>query len=249
MSNFIVVIPSYKRSIEICKKSLKTLSEGGVKASRIYIFVANRNEEKTYGNTLEKKTYHKIVVGVPGIQRQRIYISKYFPNGKHIVSIDDDVEAVLKLKGDKLIQIKNLPKLFTENFNLLKKLKLYIWGVYPVRNTLFMSNTITTDLRFIIGTMYGYINRKNPKLYPKTKVKEDYETSILYYLMDGGVLRFNNITIKTKFMVKGGCGDDKEGKRTKMNETAANYLVKKYPNLVKRRDRKNGMPEVRLLNK
>ena len=42
-------------------------------------------------------------------------------------------------------------------------------------------------------------------------------------------------------------GTDKDGKRFKMNKEAAEYLEKKYPKYVRRQDRKNGMPEIRLI--
>ena len=68
--------------------------------------------------------------------------------------------------------------------------------------------------------------------------------SILYYLMDGGVIRYNNVTIKTKFHAEGGLG--KTDGRFEANKHAAEYLVKKYPELVSIFHRKNGMTEVKL---
>ena len=126
----------------------------------------------------------------------------------------------------------------------MKKEKLFIWGIYPVRNPFFMYNEITTDLRFIIGVTFGFITRHNKKLKMSTKseTKEDYEQTILYYLMDGGVIRFNNITTKTKFNAPGGLGTD----RFDRNKNAAEYLTEKYPEIATRHDRKNGSPEVKL---
>jgi len=66
----------------------------------------------------------------------------------------------------------------------------------------------------------------------------------LYYLKDGGVVRYNNITIKTKFHAEGGLGKT-EG-RFEANKEAAAYLEKTYPDLVSIFKRKNGMSEVRL---
>jgi len=115
-----------------------------------------------------------------------------------------------------------------------------------VRNPFFMKDKVTTDLKFIIGTMYGFINRHDSSLQPNSSIKEkeDYETSILYYLKDGGVVRYNNVTIKTKFHAEGGLGKT-EG-RFQANKEAAAYLEKTYPDLVSVFHRKNGMPEVRL---
>jgi hypothetical protein len=75
----------------------------------------------------------------------------------------------------------------------------------------------------------------------KAETKEDYETSILYYLKDGGVLRFNHITFKTKFNAVGGLGTD----RYDRNKNAALYLKKQYPDIVNIFNRSNGTHEVK----
>ena len=43
-----VAIPSYKREKILLKKSLPTLIEGKVSPNQIYIFVANKSEQKNY---------------------------------------------------------------------------------------------------------------------------------------------------------------------------------------------------------
>jgi hypothetical protein len=158
--------------------------------------------------------------------------------------MDDDVEELQQLKGEKLVKIKNINNFFLDAYKLMKKEKLYIWGIYPVRNAFFMYNEVTFDLRFIIGVTFGFITRhdKYLKMSTKAETKEDYEQTILYYLKDGGVIRFNNITSKTKFNAPGGLGND----RFERNKNAAEYLTKKYPDIVTRKDRTNGMPEIKL---
>jgi hypothetical protein len=243
-----VAIPSYKRETVLSKKSLNTLIKGKVPPSKIFIFVANNEEKKNYETVLDKKTYNKIIIGKKGIANQRKFIKNYFKEGEYIVSIDDDVESVLQLKKSKLVELTNLNSFFIDAFNKLKKEGLYIWGIYPVRNDFFMKTKkpITTDLKFIIGVLYGFIVRHDKSLEPSTKSegKEDYEQSILYYKKDGGVLRFNHITTKTKFLAKGGLGEEK--KRFEINKKAAAYLNKKYPEFITIFHRKNGMTEVKL---
>lgn len=244
MSNYVVAIPTYNRQDVLANKSLKTLLDGGVSKNKIYLFVANKEQYKLYEDVIPKNMYNKIVVGKIGIANQRKFISKYFSEGQYVVSMDDDVEELQILKGEKLVKLKDVDGFFKDAYKLLKKEHLFIWGIYPVRNPFFMYNNITTDLRFIIGVLFGYINRHNRKLEPsvKAETKEDYEQTILYYKMDGGVLRFNNITPKTKFNAPGGLGTD----RYERNKNAAIYLSEKYPNIVTRFERKNGMPEIKL---
>lgn len=253
--SYVVAIPSYNRPNEIVQKTLKTLKAGGVNKNIIYIFVANDNEYKKYEEIVPKELYGKIIVGKLGIANQRIFIKHYFKENQHVVSIDDDVEALFKMTNSagtpgsapaKLIKITNVDKFFKDAFDRLKREKLFIWGIYPVNNAFFMQNKVTTGLKFIIGALYGFIVRKTSDLEPSINAegKEDYEQSILYYKKDGGVLRYNNVTIKTKFLAKGGLGAD----RFAMNKKAAEYLKKTYPELVTIFHRKNGMTEIRLAN-
>jgi hypothetical protein len=118
-----------------------------------------------------------------------------------------------------------------------------MWGIYPVRNPFFMKKKTSKGLSFIIGALHGYIVRHDKSLEPSTSSegKEDYHQSILYYLKDGGVLRFNDVTIKTKFLAKGGLGQD----RFERNKKSAKYLQRTYPKLVSIFHRKNGMSEIR----
>lgn len=244
MVDYIIAIPTYNRVEEVIKKTLNTLKNANINKSKIYLFVANKQQFNLYNNNVPKDMYNKIIIGKKGITNQRMFISKYFPEGQYIISMDDDIEDFKILKGENLIKLKNINKFFIEAYKLLLKEKLYIWGIYPVYNPFFMYNEITTDLRFIIGMTYGYINRhnKNLKLSGKTETKEDYELTILYYKLDGGVLRFNNICVKSKLNAPGGLGTD----RFERNEKSANYLKDKYPDIVIRKDRKNGMPEIKL---
>ena len=242
---YVVAIPSFKRYNEITKKTLPTLKKGKVDKNKIYVFVANVTEEKLYKEKMDPNSYGKIVVGKKGLVPQRRYISQYFPKGTHIVSMDDDVQNMIRLtKDDKLKHITNLDSFFKKAFQTLKKKDLYLWGVYPVKNNLFMKRKTTTDLRFVIGVVHGYINRHSKDLYPSLKSvgKEDIEQSILFYLKDGGVLRFNDITFSTVFNAPGGLGTD----RYQMNKNAQEYLVKTYPGIAKPKFRKDGTPEITL---
>lgn len=242
MSNYVVAIPTYNRAKEVVSKTLATLLNGKVSKDRIHIFVANKEQEKLYEETVPKTMYHKIVVGKLGITNQRKFISKYFPKNQYIVSMDDDVEELLMMKNpETLVKIKDVDKFFNEAYDKLKSENLYIWGIYPVRNPFFMKKTITTDLKFIIGVLFGYINRHLKKLQPSTETKEDYEQSILYYKMDGGVVRYNYITPKTKFNAVGGLGTD----RFELYKNASKYLKKTYPEIITVFHRKNGVAEVR----
>jgi len=242
--SYVIAIPSYNRSNTISNKTLKTLYEGNINKNKIYIFVANKKEYDLYKKNVLPELYNKIIIGKKGITHQRNVIANYFPEGQYVISMDDDIEDLEILRGDKLVKLKNIHDFFIDSYKLLKKNNLYIWGIYPVRNPFFMYKETTYDLRFIIGLLFGFITRHNSKLKMSSKLemKEDYEQTILYFKMDGGVIRFNNITAKTKFNSEGGLGTD----RYERNKSAAEYLYKKYPDVITIFQRKNKMYEVKL---
>ena len=236
-----IAIPTYNRSDVIADKTLKTLLEGGVPSESIFLFVAKTERDKYKG------IHPNIVVGKIGITAQRNFIRQYFKEGDHVVEIDDDIEGLFRLSGEKLTKIKDVHGFFLDAFKEAKKEKRYLWGIYPVRNPFFMKHTKSTGLAFILGALHGFIVRHDKSLTPNPKAegKEDYEQSILYYKKDGGVLRYNDVTVKTKFLAKGGLGED----RFERNRLSADYLQSKYPSLVTIFHRKNGMTEIRLRDK
>ena len=247
-TDYVVAIPSYNRSNVLAEKTLKTLKDGSVPPSKIHIFVANKQEYDKYAAAIPKNLYGKMIIGELGISNQRKFIRHYFKAGQKIVSCDDDVQGLFERVSDKkLRQIRNLDRFFKDAFKRIQKEGIFIWGVYPVCNPFFMKTDTTSSLKFIIGGLYGFINRPNDKdleLSGQAEQKEDIEQSILYYIKDGKILRFNRVAFKTKFHAPGGLGETKG--RIEANRNAAKYLEKTYPQYVTLWTRPNGMTEVRL---
>lgn len=161
-----------------------------------------------------------------------------------------------KKSGYKLIKLKNLDKFIKEGFKECERTGYNLFGVYPAYNAYFMKptnknkNHIGYKLRYIIGFLCGTINKKLPET-RTVDDKEDYERSINYYLHDGGVIRFNNTTAKTKCYHEPG-GMQSEGHRTaKRVELSAKYLAEKYNDLCKLRKtkKKSGWFEVTMADK
>ena len=259
--NYVVAIPSYKRSKLVSKNTLHTLISKKVPKEKIYIFVANEKEKQDYLENVPKNMYHRIIVGVIGLRDQRNYITKYFPEKQLIVELDDDVKDVLKLipgkgknreeiqKNNKLSPIKDLHSFIIVAFNTLitNGKKPHLWGVYPVDNPYFMSDKVTDDLRFVVGPMWGKINRKNKALTLKLNEKEDFERTLRHYKMDKSVIRFNNVTINTAYYTTPGGMQSEDKDRYVEAEKSANFLEKNFPKLVTKYYKgKTKRPEVRL---
>ena len=268
--SYVIAIPSYKRAELIYKKTLATLARhlGPQPPVQIYIFVANQQEHDDY-LTAKPSNYPlapnavEFVVGVKGLKNQRNFIMDYFPACTNIVQMDDDIDNVLELvipekrplgkrpnRANKLNPIADLHQFFAQAFIKCRTVGANIWGIYPVPNAYFMTPTQTTDLRFIVGPMFGIINRHNKDLKLTTNEKENVERTLQYFTMDGSVVRYNNITVQTRyFKTMGGMQASLRTSARRANaQRAAEYLHKLYPELTKiHLDKKSGWPEIKFL--
>ena len=233
--DYIIAIPSYKRATALKTHTLKVLND--VPKEKIFIFVANDEEHEEYKTILPE---YNIIVGLEGLLNQRNYISHYFPLGTKIVSMDDDIQGIFNKEFEEV----DIESIILKGFEECDKSGSRIWAVYPVLNKLFMKNTITTDFRFLVGNFFGYINSNIDTTITE---KDDYERSILYYLRDNIIIRFNYISIKTKYYkMQGGLQSNKD--RMKDQLIAVNYLLEKYPTfLARKKSFKSGYPELRCI--
>lgn len=242
--NYIITIPSYGRASICNNKTLKALNSLGIDKKLINVFVV-KEEYTNYKKELNEEWYNEIIIGEKGLVQQREFINNYYPENSFIISIDDDIES-LDLS---LTSYISADQFFKEAFELCVKECAYIWGLYPVFNPFFRKSKVdvTTNLNYIIGAFYGYINRNDNdlKLSLTTECgnKEDVERTILYWLKDGKVIRFNKIGFKTKYYgTQGGLGTLKD--RLERMKIYTIKINETYPDLTKIKIRKNGLYEI-----
>jgi hypothetical protein len=249
--SYVVCVPSYNRP-ELCNdKTLTMLQKANINKKWIYVFVANKQEQKRYQEVLDKNLYNKIVLGKKGLVPQRQFVMEYFKQGKHIVFFDDDVVEV-DLSLSSRFKSGSLDSFFKSAFNDCKKYKSFLWGPYPVFNPFFRRPRpeMTTDLRFIAGPFFGIINRPKLKSIKLTITrhndqKEDVERTIRYYKNDGIVLRYDKIAVKTQYYAsKSDYGTFEE--RKKPMEQAAQKLLKAFPEYGTIVKKTTGMTEFKL---
>ena len=263
-----IAIPTYKRSETLRDKTLKMLIGYGFTIGEIYIFVANEEEKKIYEQVNPGYQY---ILAEKGVKNVRNFMVRYFKQGEKIVYFDDDIEEIQECffdfnkirgkmakskseiikKGKSLRKIENLKKFIEEAFRMIEYLRLGIWGVYLPANAFFMKETgergwVTTNLRYIPAGFYGVVNDKMIDV-ATIDDKEDYERTIHFYLKYGGVLRFNNIAMQTKYYVeKGGMQEERTKERVL---DSAIYLAKKYPFLCKLNLKKaSGFAEIKFIS-
>jgi cellulose synthase/poly-beta-1,6-N-acetylglucosamine synthase-like glycosyltransferase len=249
--DYTVVIPSYKRA-ETCRdKTLAVLHEYKIPAERIVVVVADTEQEALYKETLKPGTYGKIRVGLPGVASVRNWIFNNFPKGEKLVCCDDDIRGFIEYTPSTKRheqRLRSLKGIIERGFKECEKAGASLWGVYPSANGYFMKPTVTTDLRFIIGSFWGCIN-PGKDIQVERGEKDDYERSIKFYIQDGSVVRLNFVSPKTAYYKEPG-GMQTRKNRHKLQLAAVKALSKKYPKFVKvNTTRKSGFPEILLADR
>jgi hypothetical protein len=250
MSDWKVVVPSYNRVDGFKEKTLKTLQYHKVPPSKIYLFVANEEQKKLYEEGLEPGSVGHIIVGIKGLVPVRNFIFKYFPVGTKLVSFDDDVRGFVRLDGEKLRPLR--PAEFGELVNMAFKecesVGARFWGDYPVPNAFYMENTISYDLKFIIGSFWGCINPgKDVQITIGGGEKEDYQRAIQFWELDGKIVRLNFLSHKTAtYNEAGGLQSDGVKARQEREISTVDTMMEKWGGKYIRRNprRKGPMPEI-----
>jgi hypothetical protein len=248
--DWVIAIPSYRRAETLRDKTLMTLKEYKVPRDRIHVFVANKAEHDAYKATLDPTTYGHMHIAEPGMAAVRNYITRFFPVGKAIFNIDDDIRGFIEYSdGAKRNErpLRDLVGMITEGFREARRSGYSLFGFYPVANGYFMKPGHTTDLRYIIGAVWGIIN-PGKILTVTIDDKEDYLRSVIMYLLDGGVIRYNNVApVSAYYKEPGGMQETRTMERIR---TSAEAMVGAFPDLVTiNLTKKSGMPEVRLRDK
>ena len=250
--DYTIVIPSYKRQKVLQEKTLATLHKYKIPKDKIYVFVANKEEYDIYKAALDPSTYGHLIIGVPGLSAVRNFISNYFPKGKKLVNCDDDLRGFIEFDVKKKRHEKELVDLkgvIERGFKECAVKGANLWGLYPSANGYFMKDTVSYDLKHIIGNFFGYINFKNERHLTVTSgSKEDYERSLIFFKEDGVLVRLNFVAAKTAiYTTPGGLQD---GKRLQKAHKDVKGLMKKYPSFVfMNTRRKSPFPEISIKDK
>ena len=239
-----IAIPSYNRSDVIGSKSLATLEKYGIPKDKITVFVV-REQFIEYKKTCPG---YQIVIGVKGLVEQREFIENWYDLDTNILFMDDDVSDLFFVSDAKTRQpLSNLNQFISDGFLRASEIGATLWGIYPVDNAMFAfkSQEISDGLSYIVGAFYGQKNTRDIRLETADSI-EDRERTILRYLRDGKVLRFNKVGLKTKYFASGGLMSED---RQKIHQIASEALVEKYPTFLRLKTRKNGYVDCQVRTK
>lgn len=229
-----IAVPSYKRANILKTKTLPLLKSYGIRDDEIDVFVGDKDEYEEYISVIG--TDINIIVGLVGIKNIREFMSCHYEEGEEILYMDDDVEALeerVEIDGKKRLKpITDLRSLVKEGFELCRKHQAQNWGIYPCRNAFYMpKDRVFTDLKYIIGAFTGVINDTECER-RSVSHGEDYERTIRYYLKYNSLVRFNHITLKTKYFAEGGIDAEYNGKRSEHITSEIMRLKDRYPEMM-----------------
>jgi len=224
----IYVIPSYRRPFTVCRKTIKTLVDGGVSPTDIQVWVSDQYEREDYAKTLPEGV--GLEVSAPTLRASRNFIARYYPVGTRLVWCDDDLEELIYRDNDiEYHQVRDIPDLVSEGFEAADAVGARLWGVYPTDNPLFMFSRVQTGLLFCIGVFYGHTLRGDDADLVDIHDKDDYERSIKCYLADGSCVRLEYVGIRTKYYdLPGGM---QEYRTDRSAQRSAIIISRRYPKL------------------
>lgn len=226
-----VAVCSYRRATTLRDKTMAYLQRCNMDLARVTVFVADAAERELYAAKLPQGV--KLVVAQPGMRAVRNFTQQYYPEGQRVFNLDDDIEALYRKVDDKkTAPVYDLAREISTGFELCERWRLRLWGINAVLNPFFMKHTVTTDLKFLVGAVWGVVNSHDQALAVTIDEKEDFERTLKFYLADGGVVRLNYLAPKTRYYKEPGgmqgrdCAD-----RVAASAASAKLLLHRYPGL------------------
>ena len=231
--NFEIAIPSYDRPEIIKKKTLKLLNDFNVPKNKIRIFLRDDQQLEKYMSVIGNEGYIFHFSGQSGILATRNYLQVYYHevnlNHDGVLFIDDDITHFQQMgKPLKTDFMKLMQYFFIET----RMLGARLWSVSALNNAFFMSETISTSLKYCIGAFKGLIlDRTKHTILCDVGHFEDFQFSCEYFLEDGKVVKFNEYGITSKyFELQGGiCGElgGMVQRQLEMNDNQK-YMIERY---------------------
>ena len=215
-----IAVPTYNRPTVFKQKTLSYLLSEGIQPEEIDVFLKNEEQLVLYKQHITENL-NWVVCNTQNLCEKRQFICDYYPEGEHVVSIDDDIKRL------KMLRPVSLRILLKRMFEEMVKQNCKVWGFYPVSNLFFCKDKLRVGKQFIIFSFYGFLNTKDfsfPNL-----IKEDIWYSCFRSQEDGAVLRYNGACMDTTFYAKGGLSEY----RNIENETeACRQICDQYSDLV-----------------
>lgn len=223
---FNIAIPSYHRSGK--QDTLTYLTTLGVPKDRIFIFVQDKDDYSAYQQY--KDQCNIVFAEADCVTKARNNILNTLST--NLVMMDDDIRRISVLKDKHLVPLEDkasFDKIFDDCFKHTKDNKGKMFGIYPVYNDYFMSQTVST--RVTVNTVLGFTENFGLRFDERYKAKEDIELCARILKAGGNVFRYNYLTVDAKHRTNdGGCHKEWHSGE---NEKAVKMLCLSYPTILK----------------
>jgi len=181
-----------------------------------------------------------------GLVNQRKHARTLFPPGQEMVFIDDDVSALKMKVGGQFIKIGSIDNIVDYAFEWLSSTDSLMWGVYPVANGLFMKERLAIGNCYVVGAFYGIINDARLQE-PDVDECEDYFRQLREQEQGRPPLRFECFGVETRYFKNPGGLQTLRNPDSRLSTILT--LVDNYPSMVKWKERKGGIPDLKFLQK
>jgi hypothetical protein len=220
--DYVIAVRTYARSQMFPSMTYKTLERSRL-TDRLYIFVANNEEKHLYQEALTGKPYKAIVVGALGGANATRAICDYFPVGKRIVFMDDDLEQFFEFQGDKpgvpfIKDSDRLGRYITDGFATIDRFGLGSFTFSFYQNRMWLSDKPFKQFRpfTLAGNFFGVRNDRS-MIPTKHSHSDDLVRSCRYLDTYGGVLVYWWAGFKTNtFKNPGGLSKERHDPHTGM---------------------------------
>ena len=230
MSEIIFGIASYKRADN--QRTIAYLDRLGVERQNIILAVQTAKDKAEYEAAgIAQRVGRLVYREGKNVSDNRNTLLDSVPAGTRIVLLDDDINAVCRLAGDKLKPIETGEELYAmlkRGYALAARHRTVGFGLYPVKNAFFMSRG-HSERNICIGTFFAIVNT-DLRFDTECATKEDYEYCCKAIRRYGAFVRLNDCVCDAQHYTKGGCEEFwNNGTET---QRTARRLVGKYPDIL-----------------
>ena len=190
LDDYVIACRSYNRATTFPKKTYRMLKHNNL-LNKLYVFVANKHEKKLYESNLQDFPSDRIVVGKLGGAKIVEFICHYFPLGKRIVFMDDDLERffVFTKEGEHIKDSKALHKYLEDGFKTIDAYNLGSFTFSFLSNPFYLTGKPFKEFRpFIVGGNFFGVRNDRSMIPTKIAHADNVLRSRRYFDRYGGTL-------------------------------------------------------------
>lgn len=234
-----LAVLSHRRAEIFERETLAYLMGTDWPPGEVDLFLSDKEDESAYWDV----PCRKIITHCRTVREKFNFIHNHYPVGERVFVMEDDVRLVRGLargRNDKLL-LNSLVEFVQHGFAETPHGGL--WGIAPHDNAFYFSHRITRTLKLIVAHAFGFVSTHDNELEVHCETKTDYERTCRYFIRYGEVVRLDWVGVKTRsYTQPGGMqATHSRGERAQMEQEACEWLVRKFPALLRHNPRKNSV--------